>query len=285
MPGTYIEVEITTDPLLFDDLVGILSVKEYEGFWEEGVRLRAYIRGERWDGNHLKDLEQTVSSLAREHALPEPEIVTRLVEDQNWNALWEADIQPVRVSERIIVAPTWHPYDPAAGEIVLTIDPKMSFGTGHHETTRLMMQLLEKHLQPGGTMLDVGTGTGILAIAGVKLGAVSAVGLDNDEWAIGNAQENVKLNGTQDQISIILGEIQDLPARSFNLVAANIQRGVIEQILPEMRRRLGAAGRLLVSGLLDVDVEPIRAALTAEHFRVIDELHEKEWVALAAVHV
>ncbi|RPH37396.1 50S ribosomal protein L11 methyltransferase, partial [bacterium] len=181
MPGTYIEVEITTDPILFDDLVGMLSGKEYEGFWEEGTQLRAYIRSGLWDRDHREELEEIASSLTRQHDLPPPAISTRLIEDQNWNALWEAGIQPIRVSDRIIVAPTWHPYTPATGELVLTIDPKMSFGTGHHETTRLMVQLMEKHLRPGDTVLDVGTGTGILAIAGIKLGGSMAVGLDNDE--------------------------------------------------------------------------------------------------------
>jgi ribosomal protein L11 methyltransferase len=284
MHGTYIEVEITTDPLLFDDLVGMLSVKGYEGFWEEGIRLRAYVRSESWNGSRRKELEEVVSSITEQHALPTPAITTRLIEDQNWNALWEAGIQPIRVSDRIIVAPTWHPYSPALGELVLTIDPKMSFGTGHHETTRLMVQLLEKHLLPGNTMLDVGTGTGILAIAGVKLGATSAVGVDNDEWSFGNAQENVKLNGVQESISIVLGEIQDLPAKEFDIVAANIQRGIIEQILPHMRQRLAAGGRILISGLLDADLAPMRTALAAQRLRPIDELHEKEWVALAAVH-
>ncbi len=284
MPGTYIEVEITTDPLLFDDLVGMLSGRGYEGFWEEGTRLRAYIRSGFWDGAHRSDLEGFASSLTHLHALPPPAITTRLIEDQNWNALWEAGIQPIRVSDRIIVAPTWHPYAPAPGEIVLIIDPKMSFGTGHHETTRLMVQLLEKHLRPGDTMLDVGTGTGILAITGVKLGAAAAIGLDNDEWSFGNAQENVKLNGVQGTVSIVLGEIAGLPGNGFDLVAANIQRGVIEQILPEMHRRLAAGGRMLLSGLLDVDREPIRAALAPLHLRVVEELHEKEWIALTAMH-
>jgi ribosomal protein L11 methyltransferase len=284
MPGSYIEVEIITDPLFFDDLVGILSGREYEGFWEEGSRLRGYVKSGVWNGALLKELEDLATSLAREHALPAPEITTRLIEDKNWNALWEAGIQPIRVSDRIIVAPTWHPYQPSPGEIVLTIDPKMSFGTGHHETTRLMIELLEKHLRPGDTMLDAGTGTGILAIAGIKLGAKSAVGLDNDEWSFGNAKENVALNSVQDVVSIILGETRDLPAAGFDLIAANIQRGVIEQILPEMRQRLNAGGRILLSGLLDVDREPILASLAAHRLRVVDELHEKEWIALACVH-
>jgi ribosomal protein L11 methyltransferase len=284
MPGAYIEVEITTDPLLFDDLVGILSAREYEGFWEEGSQLRAYIKSGLWNGARLREVENLASSLSRDRSLPPPKVVTRLIEDKNWNALWEAGIQPIRVSERVIVAPTWHPYTPTPGEIVVTIDPKMSFGTGHHETTRLMVELLEKHLRPGDTMLDVGTGTGILAIAGIKLGAASAVGVDNDEWSYGNARENVMLNKVQDVVSIVLGEIRDLPEKGYDLIAANIQRGVIEQILAEMRLRLNAGGRLLLSGLLDIDRVPIQAALDAKQLRVIDELHEKEWIALATMN-
>lgn len=284
MPGAYIEVEITTDPLLFDDLVGMLSNRDYEGFWEEGMRLRAYIRGASWNGDRLRELEELASSLTKQHDLPPPEISTRLIEDQNWNALWEASIEPIRVSERIIVAPTWHPYRPELGEIVLTIDPKMSFGTGHHETTRLMVRLLEKYLRRGDRMLDVGTGTGILAIAGVKLGAAIAVGVDNDEWSFENAQENIRLNAAQDRVTVLLGEIMDVPEKSFDLIAANIQRGVIEQILPEMRKRLAPAGRLLLSGLLNVDRGPMHAALAAQDLHVIDELLEKEWIALAVKH-
>lgn len=285
MPGTYIEVEITTDPLLFDDLIGMLSGGGYEGFWEEGTRLRAYMGSGNWNEARRDEIEELALSLTRQHDLPPPSISTRLIEDQNWNALWEAGIQPMRVSGRIIVAPTWHPYTPAPGEIVLTIDPKMSFGTGHHETTRLMVQLLEKYLRPGDTMLDVGTGTGILAIAGLKLGAASAVGLDNDEWSFNNAQENVKLNGVQHSVSVLLGEIDQVPGKEFDLVAANIQRGVIERILPEMRLRLNASGHLLLSGLLDADREPILATLDAQRLRVVDELRDNEWLALAATHL
>ncbi len=283
MPGPYIEVEIITDPLLFDDLIGILSTREYEGFWEEGTRLRTYLMSALWNGKRRKELEELASSLTKQHDLPPPVISTRLIEDQDWNALWEASIEPVRLSDRIIVAPTWHPYSPAPGEIVLTIDPKMSFGTGHHETTKLMAQLLEKHLRQGDTMLDVGTGTGILAIAGVKLGAASAVGMDNDEWSYGNAQENLELNEVRDRISIVLGEIAGLAGEGFDLITANIQRSVIEQILPEMRRRLNAGGRILLSGLFSADREPMLAALATQRLRVIDEVREREWIALAIV--
>ncbi len=284
MPGTYIEVEITTDPLLFDDLVGLLSAEEFEGFWEEGTRLRAYIQTKLWNGDRRKSLEDLLSSFTRHHDLPEPAIATRLIEDQNWNALWEAGIQPIHVSDRIVVTPTWRSYTPSPGEVVLTIDPKMSFGTGHHETTRLMVRLIERHLRPGDAMLDVGTGTGILAIAGVKLGAASALGVDNDEWSYENARENAKLNQVEDKLTIVQGEIQNVPEKGFDLIVANIQRGVIEQILPEMRHRLNAGGRLLLSGLLNVDREAIYAALATGHLAVIEELHEKEWIALAARH-
>jgi ribosomal protein L11 methyltransferase len=281
MPATYIEVEITGDPALFENLIALLGDKGYDGFWEEESRLRGYIRSGQWNRDKMAELETIATSLARNLALPPATITTRLIEDQNWNALWEASITPVQVSDHIVVAPTWHPYPATPGMIVLTIDPKMSFGTGHHETTRLMMRLLERHIKAGDRMLDVGTGTGILAIAGVKLGAASAMGLDNDEWSYANARENVNLNLASGQVSVVLGEITALPADRFDLIAANIQRNVIEQILSEMTGRMNPGGRLLLSGLLESDRLPIRDALARQGLEILEELGEKEWAAFA----
>ena len=117
------------------------------------------------------------------------------VAEKNWNSAWEETIRPIRVSERIVVAPTWHPFNGGPGDIVLTIDPKMSFGTGYHESTRLLLGLMERHLRIGARVLDAGTGTGILAIAALKLGAASAIAFDIDEWSFVNAVDNTRLNG------------------------------------------------------------------------------------------
>lgn len=283
MPGTtYIEVEIAVGPGSLDELIGLLSLSGFEGFWEEESHLRAYIKSPLWDDIRRKDLEDLVARQARRQNLPPPEISVRRVEDRNWNALWEASVQPVQVSDRIIVAPTWHPFNPAPGQLVLTIDPKMSFGTGHHETTRLMVQLIETHLREGDRMLDVGTGTGILAIAAVKLGAASATGVDNDQWSYDNARENVRLNGVEQRVTLMLGEIGDVQESGFDLIAANIQRGVIEQILPAMRKRLAPGGRILLSGLLETDGTPILSALDALGLRILDQRRDKEWLAIAA---
>jgi ribosomal protein L11 methyltransferase len=203
------------------------------------------------------------------------------VEEKNWNEAWEATIRPIQVTERIVIAPTWHPHTARPGEIVLTIDPKMSFGTGYHETTRLMLRLMEKHLSPGDTVLDVGTGTGVLAIAALKLGAARAIGVDNDEWSFSNARENSSLNGVDHLFSARLGELEQVPERGFGLVVANIQKNVIEGMLPGLTGRAAPGGRLLFSGLLTSDREAILASFAAAGLTLLEEMTENEWIAFA----
>lgn len=180
-----------------------------------------------------------------------------------------------------MVAPTWQRYTPERGELLLTINPKMSFGTGYHESTRLAARLLEEFLQPGMRVLDIGTGTGILAIAAVKLGAREAWGIDTDEWAYNNARENVDLNGVRDRITIRGGSVADLPGNSFDLILANIQRDVIERLLKEMIDHLQPSGLLILSGLLETDSRPILDMARESSLSVVRQIREGDWIALA----
>jgi ribosomal protein L11 methyltransferase len=281
MPSSYVEVEIRADVPLLGELAGVLSQIGFEGFWEDGDRLRCYIRTTRWDARMAEEVASVTRLLLKTSASAFPEISIRTLEDRNWNAAWEATITPIQVTDRMIIAPTWRTYTPTPGQIVLTIDPKMSFGTGYHESTRLLLKLLERHVRPGIRVLDVGTGTGILAIAAVKLGAESAFGVDIDEWSYENALENVKLNGVERQITIRLGSMSSVPPDRFNIIAANIQRSVIEPILPEMVHRLADGGLLLLSGLLLDDREPALQTLRTTGLILAEELRENEWLALA----
>jgi ribosomal protein L11 methyltransferase len=276
-----VEVAITCDPVLFDDFVGILTVAGFEGFWEDGTVLRAYVAEKIWTEETRSTLQASLNHCAAFRIKPPPTLVVAAIEDQNWNEAWEATIRPIRVTDRIVIAPTWHPHDPRPGDIVLTIDPKMSFGTGYHETTRLMLRLLERHVRPGDSVLDVGTGTGVLAIAALKLGAASAIGVDNDEWSFENARENGALNGVASRFTARLGELSDVTERPFGLVLANIKKNVIETLLPELVERAAPDGRLLFSGLLLSDRDPLRAAFAASGLHVIEELTENEWIAFA----
>jgi ribosomal protein L11 methyltransferase len=282
MPASFIQLEVTADPSLFDDLVGLMSFMGFDGFWEEQTALRCYVPADRWHASRFGALEAAVLMVAKAHGLPAARLTVTSVEDRNWNAAWESSLQPIRVAGRILIAPTWQSCVPAPGEIVVRIDPKMSFGTGHHETTRMVLTLMEPHVSRTSSVLDVGTGTGILAIASVLLGARSAVALDNDDWACTNARENVRVNGVEHAVIVVPGELSALGPGQFNLVVANLQRDAIEALLPSLHDRLAPGGLLILSGLLLDDEQPVRVALSSRSLRVIEELRENEWLALTA---
>jgi ribosomal protein L11 methyltransferase len=281
MESGFVEVEIQADDSLREHLAAILGQIGFEGFWEDEETLRGYIQAGRWSPSMLEEVHTITALVARSSSSPFPRIRVASIPDRNWNEEWERTIRPVLVTPRIVITPTWHNYTPTAGQIVLTIDPKMSFGTGYHESTRLMLRLMERHLRPGMRLLDFGTGTGILAIAGIRLGAESAVAVDVDQWSIRNAAENVHLNKVDRQVRIVQGDIDLVDSEPFDMIVANIHLNVIEPNLATIRGRLNPAGMALLSGLLLDDEEEISQALAREGLTVVDRLTENEWVALA----
>ena len=142
---------------------------------------------------------------------------------------------------------------------------------------------MEKHILPGIRLLDIGTGTGVLVIAGIKLGADSGIGVDVDEWSYDNARENLKLNAVENQARIFRGDISSITSELFGMIVANIQLNVIKHLLIEMRNRLIPTGILIVSGLLFQDRDEMLVDLEAGGYRVIDELRENEWIAFACL--
>ena len=282
MGRAHIELTIRTGAAAFDTIAGALRLQGFEGFWEEENVLRAYIREDLWSAQSLEPLSAALTRITADLLLPPPSLAISPIAEQNWNSSWEETIRPIRVSERIVVAPTWHPFTGGPGEIVLTIDPKMSFGTGYHESTRLLLALMERHLTTGARVLDAGTGTGILAIAALKLGASSAVAFDIDEWSFANAVDNARLNGVAGRVTIRLGDLGAVPETEFDLIVANIQKNVIEEMLPGLVLRLSASGTVLLSGLLAEDRAAMASPLAGAGLAITDERREGEWIALAA---
>jgi len=267
---SYAEVRIETESPLVDELAGVLSLMGFEGFWVDGRILKCYMRSERWDPALLDEIRKRTNLLI--HPTPDtfPAMSVQTIPAEDWNAQWESTLKPLRVSNRITIAPSWNPSPPAPDTIDLTIDPKMSFGTGYHESTRLILRLAEEYVRPGSTFLDVGTGTGVLAIAAIRLGAHSAVAVDIDPWSFENALENIRLNGVETSVTVMRGSVHDVPESKFDIVAANIQRSVIEPALPELLRRLTE------------DREPITTSLQQQGLIPRRELCENEWIAVAA---
>jgi ribosomal protein L11 methyltransferase len=281
MGSTFIEVQIQADGALRENLAAILGQTGFEGFWEDGTVLRCYISENRWRPQMLEEVQSIAAMVARSSSSAAPRIHVASIPDRNWNQEWEKTITPIEVTDRIVITPTWHTYDSRPDQLVLRIDPKMSFGTGYHETTRLILKLMERHIRVGISLLDIGTGTGVLAIAGIRLGARSAVAVDVDEWSYRNALENLELNGVSDCVRVIQGDITAVPPGAFDMIVANIQLNIIEPILGNMRSHLGADGMMLLSGLLCADEEQILLSLHQNRIGIKDRLTENEWLALA----
>ncbi len=275
---TYVEISISASESQREMLIPTMVELGCMGFEERESHLLCYLEKGMWERQKLRTdllaLLRTISANA--------EISTREIEDKNWNAAWEATIQPIEVGSRLVIKPSWASYPVGSGRIVIEIDPKMSFGTGYHETTRLVLRLLEEHVRPGDRMIDVGTGTGILAIAAVKMGATSAAGIDIDEWSIENAKENIASNGLEGAITITDAPVSTFRDGEFSLLTANLTLNTNLELLGEFRRVLSPGGRALFSGLLKHDEQAMVHGLSMNHFSVLGQLYENEWVAIVA---
>jgi ribosomal protein L11 methyltransferase len=281
MPAPYVEVTISNASPLVDELVALLAAEGFEGFWEDDALLKCYLPEHLWTPSLQERLNAILSSTAAGHDVQAPAYGVSRLAPRNWNADWEATITPIRVSSRIVIAPTWHPASLQPGEIGITIDPKMSFGTGYHETTRLMLRLMEGVVRTGDRVLDIGTGTGILAIASILLGADRAIGVDVDEWSYDNAPDNARLNDVAHRVAFRQGDLTAVPETDFTLIVANIQKNVLQGMLTEIRTRLAGDGTVLFSGLLDADREPFMESLRENGYDVVREIAEHEWIAFA----
>ena len=198
--------------------------------------------------------------------------------------MWERSIHIIEPAPGIVVKPSWRRLRKKdKGKIVLHIDPKMSFGTGHHETTRICLRLLQQYIQPSMSVLDFGSGTGILAIAAIKLGAKRAVAIDNDAWTIPNIKENLTRNGLEGRVRVILGDSTALPETGFDLIVANVDLPTIAKVHRQLVRRLRKGGLLLFSGLLTSDLIPLHKLVRHLGLSPLDIVEENDWTAIALV--
>jgi ribosomal protein L11 methyltransferase len=211
----------------------------------------------------------------------DPEFDLSVTVEEDWDTAWRRGLGPVQATPRIIVHPSWCPVAAAPPQVSVCIDPKMAFGTGGHETTRLCLRALEELVDGRSCCLDLGTGSGILAIAAAKLGAACVLALDTDPRAVENARENLTLNGVDDgRIEVLLGSLECAGGRTFSLIVANIQRSVLVPLLAGLANCLTPGGHLVLSGLLAPEVDACRQAVGAAGLRVVRGLAEGEWACL-----
>ena len=204
------------------------------------------------------------------------------IADQDWLAEWKKGYEPIEVGQRLLICPSWK-RDQAkeTGRVVVEIDPGMAFGTGTHETTRGCLEMLEKYWPPqsgSGSLLDAGTGTGILAIAAIKLAPGSRVtGFDVDPEAIEVARENAAINGVADDIEIEVNKLRSFHGQEFDVVLANLTADVIVPLAADFAQVTGPQGALIVSGILREQGDEVKSALAEQSFKVIEEKPDGEW--------
>ncbi|GAB4037777.1 50S ribosomal protein L11 methyltransferase [Spirosoma gilvum] len=272
----YIELQLHLSPDYTDILTAELAELGFESFVETDEGLNAYIVESDFDEQAVQELiEKYVGQTAIAYEVSS-------LEKRNWNAEWERDYEPIEVAGQVRVRASFHPLD-ARFRYDIVINPKMSFGTGHHETTAMMLEQQLGLDFVGKTVLDVGSGTGILAILAVKMGASAALAFDIEEWAVENARENAELNDCS-QVTVFQGTIADVEAvNPYDVILANINRNVLLAEIHTYTTRLTQNGYLVVSGFYDNDAPDIEQKAVESGLTLIKRLTKNQWTSLSFI--
>ncbi len=201
------------------------------------------------------------------------------VDDADWNENWKKYFHVSEIGEKLVIVPSWEEYENKQGRVVLNIDPGAAFGTGTHATTSLCLTLLEKHINAGVKMLDIGTGSGILAIASTLLGAESAIGVDIDAQSVKTAKENAEINNVQNKCEFIVGDLADKISGKFNVICANIVADVIIKLFDNVADFMEDDAVLIISGIIDLRKDDVLSSATAHGFKILEENYKDNWCA------
>lgn len=263
-------------------LSGQLALIGFNGFLQNEKQIHCFIPHHIWNVSTQNKLKSILKRFKHEVPSLKLRYNTKSLVEQNWNRLWEKRTRIIEVPPQIVIKPSWKILPRRFhNKIILHIDPKMAFGTGHHETTRLTLRLIEHCIRPGMTVLDFGCGTGILGIACAKLGAKSVLAVDHDQWAIENAKENVKRNNVQNQMIVRYGSFSAIPHRKYNLVIANIDFFTISRFIKTFAFIMTKRGIIIFSGILTSDISNLSPILKKHLFVPIKHVNENEWSAIA----
>lgn len=268
----YQRFSIQTAPEWREILLAFLAELPFDSFEDSEAGLNAYLP----PGADLAETEQQIRQLQTDYPFT---YTVEAIKTENWNAVWESNFDTVRVQNFCGIRAEFHPpFEGVQHEIV--IRPKMAFGTGHHETTWMMMDRMSQMDFKDKLVFDYGCGTGILAILAVQLGAAHVDAVDIEYPAYENTLEHAELNGVGEQIKAFFGTLDDVPSATYDVILANINRNVILASLPELRKRLSANGLLLISGILHEDEPAILEAATGQGFLEMAQQKRGNWMAM-----
>ncbi|MBM7855711.1 ribosomal protein L11 methyltransferase [Desulfohalotomaculum tongense] len=223
----------------------------------------------------LAELKKRISSVGIE-----PKIFNREVKEEDWATAWQAYYKPFKVGRKFLIKPYWEKITPEPGRFILELDPGMAFGCGTHPTTSMCLEFIEECIGGGEEVCDVGTGSGILAVAAAKLGAAPVVAVDMDKTAVKVAQKNVRLNGVEDKVQVLQGDLLSGYSRQADVIIANIVADVIIKLAPGAAKALKEKGFLITSGIINHREEEVLAVLRRENFVLEDKKCSGDWRAL-----
>jgi len=272
MSDSFLEFKFTAHPRqpATDILIAELEALGFDSFLETQDGVLAYIAKDNWNAGNLEEISiihNPKFKISYHHAEVKP---------QNWNAKWEENFEPIILGHHCAVRAPFHSKPDVRYDIVIT--PKMSFGTGHHETTHMMLQFVLKNDMVGKSVLDMGCGTGVLAILSALKGAAHIDAIDFDHWSYLNALENVKLNN-QNHIKVMEGNVQLLEDRKYDVILANINRNTLLEDIPHYKAHLNRGGILVLSGFYKGDLPLISEKCAACGLSFQENLQKNDWVS------
>ncbi len=268
----YLEYTFIVSPLQpgTEILIAELGMVGFESFVENEEGVQAYIQKSEWNENILDGIQVLSSS---EFTITH---TSKEIEQENWNAAWESNFNPIEVDDTCRVRAPFHESRDLKYEIV--IEPKMSFGTGHHETTLMMLQFILENEFTGKRVLDMGCGTAVLAILAEMKGATAVDAIDIDQWCYENSIENAERNGSS-AISVYVGGAELLAGKQYDIVIANINRNILLQDLPAYRNTLSEGGSIYLSGFYKDDLPIIIEACNKLGLEFVEKKSKNDWIA------
>ncbi|MHA6260367.1 50S ribosomal protein L11 methyltransferase [Sporosarcina sp. CAU 1771] len=281
--GVIIEDSIEPDRIHEDKFGEIYELDEND-FPNEGVILKAYLPVNSFLIETMKDIEQAIGNLSNFGLnVGKNSIQTSEVDDEDWATSWKKYYHPVKISGRFTIVPTWEEYEPVeSDELIIELDPGMAFGTGTHPTTVMCVQALEKYVEPGNVVVDVGTGSGVLSIAAALLGASKVHALDLDYVAVTAAKENTELNKVEGVVEVTHGNLLESIHVQPDVIVANILADVIMSFSEDAYSLLPEGGLFITSGIIGQKRDLVKDDLISKGFEVIESVLMEDWVAIVA---
>jgi ribosomal protein L11 methyltransferase len=274
---SWIELKLKIPEDILDKISAYLFAMGCEGMNVRKNSVVIYFSQLKWSDEVRTAIQQYIS-----HFMPgftTKFLQVKSIENKNWMEMWRSSFKQLRLTYRIIIKPPWDTYKGVEGEIVVSIDPKMAFGTGHHESTQLIIENMEKLITPETSVLDVGTGSGILAILAEKLNAEKIMAIDNDPVAVKNAIENAKANECV-RIKLFNAPLELMEPEEFDLVFANINRNVLLNYAPYFQLFMRLNAKIVLSGILTSDELQITETFQKNGFKPVKKFAKKDWLSI-----